>query len=400
MTALPTTPHDWTVWLFEQLQGVSALGDLYEGTLPPEFDFDGIVGRIPQQLLGVTDATRRVIEFSPAAGNNFDSLAQLVGGPRLLSVAPVFTVRELKYTHLKCAPPQAIQNYLGAVKLWALLKAMADHSTDTAAFFIKAFDSKIELRPEYDAADLVPLPGLDAFEADYADSTHHGDQKRNIIRSTLLDMFKGRAVIKMTDVLSRWTDLVQGVRSSYTLLMADFSFERLRTEVEKQNLDDMLRLNKTISEIQNQLLALPAALILAGAGVKAGQWSVNLPILVGMCVFVWMMVQLIRNQRFSVDAIEQEIGQRQAKVKAQPAEIAERVLPSFDGLNLRVKSQKALLRGIGLVIALVGSIALAVIVHAQWPAFFPAAWCWVLTMFARIPGHFVLPATAGVVVWP
>ena len=382
MTVLPTTPHDWTLWLFEQLEGVSELGEVCEGTLPAAFDFDVIVGSIPNQLLGMTDATRRVIEFSPAAGNNFASLTQLVSGPRLLGVVPVFTVRELKYTHVSGEPPQAILNYLAAVKLWGLLKAMADHTTEGAAFFIKAFDAKIEIRPEYCADDLTPLPGLDEFEADFVGSSHHNDQKRNSVRTTLLEMFKGKAVIKLSDVLCRWSDLAGGVRSSYALFTADFSVERLRIEVEEQNLDDMLRLNKTISDIQNQLLALPAALILAGAGVKAGQWSVNVPIFVGMSVFVWMLFQLIRNQRFSVDAIEQEIGQRKLTVASQPPEIAERVLPFFKDLGIRVESQKAMLRRISQIIGFVGLIALAVIVHAQWPAFFPETLHWVASRFA------------------
>lgn len=164
-------------------------------------------------------------------------------------------------------------------------------------------------------------------------------------------------------------DFVDRVKASYSLYTADFSFEKLRSEVDKQNVDDTLRLNKTLSDIQNQLLALPAALMLAGAGVKDTVWSTNLSIWIGVTVFIWVMHQLVKNQQSSIASIDQEILLRVEKVKEQPADVSCRVLPRFQSLQDRVVSQKAVLRQIRRAVLLVWLVATVIVVNAQWPGF-------------------------------
>ena len=91
----------------------------------------------------------------------------------------------------------------------------------------------------------------------------------------------------------------------------------------------------------------------------------------GVSIFVWIMWKLIRNQVNSVTAIEEEIHLRRNKVKEQPADISEKLLPRFSKLGERVKHQRAVLNGVRGAVLLVWIITTLIVVDAQWPAFFP-----------------------------
>jgi len=370
MQPLPNHPHDWALWLLDQLEGVQQVASHWEGYLPSGYDFDVVASALPDPLKGLLDSGSRRIEFHPEVGGVFQTLDELVSGPRRRNPLSVFTVRDLNYTHGKTHPvPQEITNYLDAARLWQLLSDSADYQVDQAVVFIKTFEEKVEVRAEYQAQDLCLLNGLASFAAVYFESEHHKEQKRNIIRSSLLEVCKGELVVRLSDLLPRFDDFVDRVKASYSLYTADFSFEKLRSEVDKQNVDDTLRLNKTLSDIQNQLLALPAALMLAGAGVKDTVWSTNLSIWIGVTVFIWVMHQLVKNQQSSIASIDQEILLRVEKVKEQPADVSSRVLPRFKSLQDRVVSQNAVLRNIRRAVLLVWLVATVIVINAQWPGF-------------------------------
>lgn len=368
MPNLPENQHDWANWLFEQLESIRHLDASWEGFLPERWDYEEITNLLPDPLKGVSNARARLIEFYPEAGDVFKSLNEMVSGPRRRTVPEIFTVRELQYTHGKTTPiPQEISNYMDTVHFWQLLKKAADHEAINKLYFIKAFDAKIEVLDDYAAGDLVPLTGLSGFATDYIESTHHQDQKRNIVRSALLEIFKGKRCIKLSEILPCFNSFMDSVRSSYAMYTADFSYEKIRTEVDKQNLEDTLRLNKTVSDIQNQLLALPAALLLAGAGIEQDKFLKNLAVWLGICIFAWMMRTLVSNQGHSIDAIQKEINLRKQKLKDQPEVISKRFSGTFDALIERVDEQVVVLRRIKRAVVVIWFVVTAMIVSVYLP---------------------------------
>lgn len=171
--------------------------------------------------------------------------------------------------------------------------------------------------------------------------------------------------------------------SSYTLYTQDFSFEKLRSEVDKQNREDTLRLNKTFSEIQNQLLALPAALLVMGVAIKEDSWSTNLSVLVGVGIFMWVIRQLVANQNSSIDAIAGEIDLRRTKLADQPPEISNGVLILFKELDVRVKRQKQVLAQIRRAVHAVFVVVVILVLLAQWPSLPHLIACWVTEVLSN-----------------
>lgn len=381
MPQLPTSDHDWALWLFEHLEGVESTGTHWQGRLPADLDFDTIVGVIPELIRGVTDRFNRTIEFHPEFGNVYPNMTALVLGQRQRIVPTNFTVRDLHYTHgITETVPEPIHNYLNTVKLWQLLKSSADYEVNQSAVFIKSYESKVEVRPEYSASDLVSLPGLAEFGVTYFEADHHREEKRNIVRTALLEVCRGLPVVRLAELLPKFGDLVDRVKASYTLYTADFSFEKLRSEVDSKNVEDMLRLNKTLADIQNQLLALPAALLIAGASVKPDSMAANLTIWFGVTVFAWVMQKLIANQQHSVWVIKQEVQLRIDKVDAQPADISIRIRPLFDDLQARLERQRKVLEKVRRAVWVVWLAVTAVAINAQWPHVFPDCGSWLADM--------------------
>jgi len=387
MENLPTNPHDWALWLLEHLQGLQNAGSDWEGTLPDKWDFDAIAQALPPVLGAMVDRATRRIEFKPKNGGVFQTMEELVDGPRRRSVPTLFTVRDLAYTHGRDqAVPPTIQHYVAAVQLWKSMASFADYEREGGnhLLFIKSFDAKLWLVADYASTDLQPLPKLDDFAKQYFEDEHHKDQKRNIVRAALLETFKSKPVVRLAELLSVFTDFADRVRSSYTLYTQDFSFEKLRSEVDKQNREDTLRLNKTFSEIQNQLLALPAALLVAGAAIKEDSWSTNFPVVVGVGIFMWVIRQLVANQTSSIDAIAGEIDLRRTKLADQPQEISSGVLGLFEGLDARVKRQRRVLRQIRYAVHVVFFVVAVLVVLAQWPCLPESIANWAGALWAHL----------------
>lgn len=346
-------PHGWALWLLKNLeaQQLLALGHI-EGRLPADCDFAETVAAIGNdaQLVGMTDETTRTIEFYPQRAGVFLSLQEMFAYPKNLRNVPLrFTLRDINFTYdaeaAQPAPtPPAVANYFCAVKLCSLLPLVADMATSNGALqhFIKSPESRIEVKLSYGVDDLTSLPSLTFFETEFAATASHKDQKRSIVRAVLLDAFRGKKSVTVGEVLPKFESIVEDVRSNYAMYAAEFSFEKIKAEVEKDNLDSTLKLNKTLSEIQNQLLAMPVALVLVGSQMTPDTaLSIkNVVIWLGACVFASLMIMLIRNQRHAIDAITEEIRLRKVKVDAQPDGMGGKFKGGFDDLQMRARTQK------------------------------------------------------------
>lgn len=378
--------HDWAVWLLDNLEVQQELAPGHiEGRLPTSWDFAETITAIDNvgQLIGMTDEAARTIEFYPQRVGVYASLEEMFAYPHNLRNVPQrFTLRNISFAFDALAvqhgevPPQ-VENYFSAAKLCGLLSLVADMAANNGALqhFIKSPESRIEVKLSYQVEDLTSLPSLPFFEAEFAVTDKHQDQKRSIVRSVLLDAFKGKKSITVGEILQKFESLLENIRSSYSMYAAEFSFERIKAEVEKDNLDSTLKMNKTLSEIQNQLLAMPVALVLVGGQMApdTGLGIKNVVVWLGACVFAGLMMLLIRNQHHAVDAIKEEIRLRKIKVDSQPDGIAGKFKPGFDELQKRALTQIRTLSILRSFVALSIVLATGLLVWYSNPDFHKAS---------------------------
>jgi len=223
-----------------------------------------------------------------------------------------------------------------------IVRDVGDYPSAAEKFinFVVRPDAKFRVEMDFSVTELVSIDGVEEFLSSFLHSDFHAEEKRDIVRDCLADLAKGIATIPLAMVARGFDVVMKNSRASYALLLAKFSAASVQKEVDKQNLEDTLRLNKTFSEIQNQLLALPAAILVAGATFEAGKVYRNAAIFLGVAVFVVLMFLLIRNQRNSVSAISAEIALRRRNLEGQPDAVSAMYIPAFSALEKRAETQQ------------------------------------------------------------
>lgn len=358
MAPLPNDPLELSIFLQGHLQQVELYARQLKGVIPESLNFAEVEKALENaDLLVSPNPLSRTVEFS-LPSSYFLSMEELIGtGERRASPPSRFYLHDLRYLYEGDAPdiPLQVRQYLAATQLYNLLGKVADHkggvgSTKTLIFLHK---EKIEIVPDYGITDLRELPNVATFKSDFIDSETHKEQKLTIVRTVLLDMFAGRHCVPFAELLARFGDFVEKLNASYQLYVSEFSFQKVKAEIEKEKLDATTKLNKVFSDIQSQLLAVPAALILVGGQMEnTGVWaSKNLFIWLGIVVFSILMTLLVRNQRHTLTAVKQEIDQQWQQIKGKHHSVADRFEDSYKQLDKRYQHQVWLIRVVSLLVA-------------------------------------------------
>lgn len=360
MTTLPTDSLDLTILLFRNMQNCQLVRGQFSGILSQDIDFDNAVDALEEkELLAGHDANSRQIECSFVNTRFYKDLDSfLLNANRRVKSPLRFYLADLDYLHQgdESVAPAPVLHYLQATKLFVLLEKLADHTGSKANEKTLIFlnKNKVEITSEYGIDDLHDLTGLNDFEKDFSLSETHKEQKQTIIKTALLELFEGRNRLKFSELLAKFSDFVEKVQANYELYIAEFSFQKVKEEVEKEKLEAMVKLNKVFSDIQNQLLAVPAALILIGGQMqRSGHWdSKNALIWFGALSFALFMDLLVRNQRHTLEAVNNEIEQQRKQIETKYHAIAERFKSIYDEINDRYKHQKWVILAVELLVGL------------------------------------------------
>ncbi len=366
--------HDAALWLLSNLEGIKETAldsDVLEGRLPPHVDFEQVVESLQQWQGGLFQGAAhhvRIIRFSPERGAVYQSLTSMLQqqSANKTGVPPRFYLRDIKYAYdgNRDLAPFRVRGYLDAVILCKTLVCLCDYTSASGRMlhFVVRPDAKFSIPLEYSEGDLTPMDELYAFVRDFIESDLHQQEKRDIVRDGLAELAKTRGTISVAELIKDFDAFFRNVKASYALLLSKFSIASVQKEIDKQNLEDALRLNKTFSEVQNQLLALPAALLVAGATIESGANFKNVSVLVGISIFLVLMWMLVRNQKSSIRAIDSELQVRRDNLENQPEVVAARYKSSFDALDRRIKTQLVVLNVVlGLVFLVFALVLYAVL---------------------------------------
>lgn len=359
MSPLPTNPLGLTILLFKNMQEHEVSGGQLSGRVGQHIDFEVLSLALDQAgLLISASPPARTLECHVPKGF-FTSLDDLLAAPARRIVSPsrfYLADSDSLYSGDAATLPSAAKHYLAATKLYGLLAKEADHhgGVGDARTLVFLHKEKIEITPHYTLADLHKLGDVSAFEAEFIANETHQEQKRTILKTVLLELFSGHKKLPFSELLNRFDEFLDKMRASYQLYVAEFSFQKVKAEVEKEKLDAMLKLNKVFSDIQSQLLAVPVALVLVGGQMEEkGVWvSKNILIWVGALIFSILMDLLVRNQRHTLTAVKNEIDQQHQQIVSKYKAIAPRFESIYREIEDRYAHQKWLIRVVDALVAL------------------------------------------------
>lgn len=348
---IPDDPQGAAIWLLEVLDNIQP-SELYaglrQGYLPGGHDFSGVIAgldAVAPALVHSSDANQRRVTFATEDVGVYESLGKLlhasVSHRRKVPSKFILLNSGYRYSGDPAGAPPEVRKYFDMIHLVNILCRLCDYDSAAGKFvnFVVRPDAKFRVELNFSEGELIEIPGIGAFTNSFLESEFHAEEKRDIVRDCLADVAKGVSSLSLAAVALAFEVVMKNARASYALLLSKFSASSVQKDVDKQNLEDTLRLNKTFSEIQNQLLALPAAILVAGAAFETGKVYKNSAVFVGVAIFVVLMVMLIRNQRNSVAAISAEIGIRKKNLNGQPDSVAQMYLPAFDALERRAGAQ-------------------------------------------------------------
>lgn len=365
---IPTNKLDLAIYVRRHLRSETTSGRIVAGELAESAVYDDVIAALERNdLLGVScDAqTRRVeLRLPPTYFGSADAL--LVAADRRLNLPTRFYVEDLNLLYPDAVGDsdnaRFIELYRAAASLFDVLKQLADYERADgkgAPVLVWLGQHQLEISAAYTAQDLRALPKLAKFVALFLTDTTHKTQKHGIVKDALLKLFHDTRQATLADVMKKFDALTDQAEAGYELYVSEFSFERVMSKVQKQKIDFTKRINAVLSEIQNQLLAIPVAVILVGGQMRPSDHLSlsNSLIWLGAAVFTVFVWFLVGNQLNTLDALHGEIDRQWTLIDGQQRAVAPRFKPAYDELERRCTRQKRLLyvvRAI-VIIALLGT---------------------------------------------
>jgi hypothetical protein len=344
------------------------------GVLPPDFDIEEVEDAIGDLLLyhEEIDKTARLINFKVPSSSSFClSLDKLLSekGNCIRFPQRFYLVEENFFFSTDTTPPNdgLIGQYFKAIEFIDVLKKVADlaipESTPDRLIFLGT--KKLYLTLQYSSESLRELVDLDEFVKNFITSDTHKNQKKEIIKSVLLEMAHGRNQISVRDLLDRFNDFKERVNNNYDLYLSEFSYEKVKAEIIEEKLEAITNLNKVFSDIQNQLLALPIALLLLRGQIEFSESITvkNLIVWFSFLIFSFFMLILVRNQWSTLQAVKNQIDQQKEQLRSKYQAIAARFETDFTEVNKRYCRQQLTLSIIGFIII---AVLIAVTIIMGW----------------------------------
>lgn len=285
------------------------------------------------------------------------SLDDLLNHPKYLYSLPLsfFIADTNECFPSKETPSGSLRGYIDVVDLIKILKSFCDHFDSSGGQLRLVFlqKEKLEITVCYSKEALSLLPCLTELKNILSERVHY-QQRRAILKKILLEE------LRLIEVKDRFVVLIKSINriyqrflDNYQLYVSEFSFDSIYKEISGKRLDYILKINKNFTDIQNQLLAVPLAALLAWSQMGKNAHLKNWLVFVTSLVFSLFLSMLIRNQKASLSAIKDEIKDQEKSLCNEYAALAPHFEKIYSDLFLRCRKHKWLLRSVDASVAVI-----------------------------------------------
>jgi hypothetical protein len=266
-----------------------------------------------------------------------------------------FIIRD-KFAKADGEIPQYIIRYRKVLAFVALLQRAAAYLDKDSQELIFIKDGKFAIPVLYDE-EAVSKFDVDVFEKLLAlfEQNLHEDQKLVILQTAVISIVESLALDERFEkLLTDLPELHKKFTEGYKLFVADFSYDKVKDELESTKIEYMSKIHKVFSDIQSQLLGIPVATVIVATQMKkvedAFSLYVNTAVLIGSYVFCGLFFLLCWNQWKTLDVLAAEIRRQRDVMKKDYAAVAATFANIFSGLNKRLGQQKKILLTVSLIV--------------------------------------------------
>lgn len=262
-----------------------------------------------------------------------------------------------QWASIDSLPPEIVVRYRAILSLVKLLEESSAYLDKDEQQLVFIDEGKFLLPVRYDAELLisVDLACVQSIMDRFGNDTHR-EQKLTVVAKAIQRIC---GPIKSTNrfeyLISQMQELLKQLDEGYRLYVADFSYEKILDQMETAKLEELAKIHKNFSDIQNQILGIPVATVVVATQLKESTgfdfaFWVNSAIMTGVWIFALLTNLVLRNQRHSLDALAAEIDRKERKVNIQYAKIKNIVGTIFPQLRRRLRDQRVAFWTVDLVV--------------------------------------------------
>lgn len=239
-----------------------------------------------------------------------------------------------------------IKKYIDCIELYNLLRINADHISksiidEESLFFLGK--RRLEVVNDLSIKGDIKIDKLNAFRINFYEIEIHKDPIKQIISDSLINYFNHDKKISINSVATNFDNIYEVINNNYNMYLSEFTFEKIKKEVEKFRTESITRLNKAFTDIQMQIITVPASLIVVASSLKTGKdfsILVNSIILIGAIFFAIAVFFMCENQKDTLDNIKYEINAQENTFSTDPLFSDKKEITSnFIILNKRYEKQ-------------------------------------------------------------
>ncbi|MBW8374455.1 hypothetical protein [Stenotrophomonas sp.] len=167
-------------------------------------------------------------------------------------------------------------------------------------------DTKISLRSlDAEPVDAAILFGITSADADM---TLHVNEHRQLFRTAIATVLARRlpesGVGAFEYLIENWSEIVSLYQLNADCYVQNFSFEKMRAEIGRIELDYATRVSAILGESSSKLLALPLSVAGLAGVVGSNSFTESALLIAGMVVVALILSGVIQNQLFAAERVE------------------------------------------------------------------------------------------------
>lgn len=256
-----------------------------------------------------------------------------------------------------------IATYRIAMRFIGLLRDCATIADDTRRELVFVGSIKRFISTQFKADDIRNLDAtstqnlLHSFE-----EQHHRDSKLTILQEEVLNLLGSSGKATSISIILRNMDvLLEKVQKGYKLYVSEFSYSRIRKELETAKLEFVSKIHATIVGIQGQVLGIPISTIVVASQLKratdcGSQFWMNVSVVFGAWVFLWLLRIAVNNQFATLNDLVDDITVQRKRLQDDYALVSDQFDDIYEKLLSRAKKHKFALRSI-IFLGLTGAVA-------------------------------------------
>lgn len=252
--------------------------------------------------------------------------------------------KSIRYVPGTASSNVELNNIFVIADLFSNLKIISDLQGDSGnkSFIIFVGKKNLKINSEYDLGDLNKDSILiKSFIRDYIQNEFHQEDRHLSIINGLHEVYN-EGEISLSVFLKKIETFFRVVKSNFQLYMDKFSFDDFKNKVEEDRREYTIKINKVFSDMQNQLLTLPIATVLAAGQMvnvaSAGDFIKNVLIVIGIIIFCVFVLMQIANQGSTLTALDDEIKLRKSEMdKKEDSDHKTEYLGVYTQLDKRIE---------------------------------------------------------------